>query len=198
MSSQAPSGLRRTVAPTFPAIDVASLKGHGEIVHNDDNAILADYIEAATDYAERVQERCLRLSTWQAVYDCFPSSGVFYVPMPRLVAVTSIAYVASGGTNTTLATSYYTVDAISEPGRVALAYGQTWPQTRDQIAAVTMTYTAGYASAALIPARTRQAIRMLAAHWYENREAVVVGESVANVPLSVNDLLNEDRLVSYR
>lgn len=198
MTSSVQRGLRRTVAPTFLPVDVAGLKRQAGINVNDDNELLQEYVEAAADFAENYQERCLRQSTWQAVYDGFPSCGVFYVPKPRLVSVSFVKYLDAAGTLTTLATSCYTTDIISEPGRIALKYGQVWPTTLDQIASVTVEFVAGYASAAAIPARTRQAIRALASHWYECREPVVVGESVANVPLSVTDLLNEDKFLSYR
>ncbi len=40
-----------------------------------------------------------------------------------------------------------------------------------------------------IPKRMRQAIMMLVAHWFANREAVVIGTITAQVPLGVDTLL---------
>lgn len=39
------------------------------------------------------------------------------------------------------------------------------------------------------PADVRQAVLMLAAHWYENREAILVGIGAEAVPLGYSDLL---------
>jgi uncharacterized phiE125 gp8 family phage protein len=183
------------VAPTFAAISNAACRLHCRVTTNDENALLDDYIESATDFAETYQNRCLRTSTWQAVYDYFPDE--LYLPNPPLQSAT-IAYLDSAGVSQALATTVYTVDAISQPGRIALKYTQSWPVTYGQIAAVTVTFVAGYTSAALIPARTKQAIRIIASHWYENREPIVVGMAVNTVPLSVIDLLDQDKFVSYR
>lgn len=201
---QSPRGIKRIVAPTFLAVEVASLKLHGRIDADDENVLIADYIEAATNFVESQQNRCLRLSTWQAVYDSFPPDGVFYIDNPPLVALVTdddydgITYVDSDGDTQVLAAASYVVDAISQPGRVALAYGQVWPTIRSQIGSIVLTYTAGYATAAEIRATTRQAIRVLAQHLYEFREPIVTGTIVAAVPMSVMDMIHEDKLMAYR
>jgi uncharacterized phage protein (predicted DNA packaging) len=40
-----------------------------------------------------------------------------------------------------------------------------------------------------LPATLDEAVLQLAAHWYENREAVLVGASSAEVPFGVRDLI---------
>lgn len=193
-----PRGLRRTVAPTFRAIDLVQLKQQSRIDGDDEDMLLIEYIEAATDFVERDQGRALLQSTWQAVYDEWPDCGVFYLPNPPLISVSSITYLDESGASQTLSSSVYSVDAVSQPGRVSLAYGQSWPVILSQQAAITVTFLAGYSSAANVPQRTKQAIRILAGHWFKCREPVVIGASVANVPLSVTELLEPDRILSYR
>lgn len=190
-------GLKRTVAPIFQPLKVLDIKQSGRIDDNGEIRLIHEYIDAATDYAQDHQNRCLCQSTWQAVYDSFPSCGVFYLERPPLVSVTSVTYLDLNGDTQTLATSVYKVDAVSEPGRVALKYGQIWPQIRREIAAVTITYVAGFTAAASIKPATRQAIRVLAQHCYEYREPIVDGR-IANVPISVMEMLDVDRFVSYR
>lgn len=186
------------MAPTLRAVDLNSFKLHARIDFDDQDVLLDQYIDAATDYAEEYQGRCWRLSTWQAVYDSFPCDGVFHLPMPRLIGVSSIVTKDYAGANQTLSSSRYVVDTVSEPGRVALAIGQYWPTLGSVIGAITITFTAGFSDVADIPARTKQAIRMLATHWFLNRETVAIGTIVAEVPLAVMDLLEADRLLSYR
>lgn len=202
-----PRGLKRTVAPTIKAIELSAFKKHAKVDLADEDDLLLEYIEAATDYVQDEQQRALCLSTWQAVYDCFPSSGVFYVPRPPLahgVVVETvpqeveITYLDSSGDEQTLPESYYVVDTISEPGRISLANGQTWPSTLNQPGAVTLTFPAGHTTADEMKASTRQAIRVLAHHWYMHREPIVIGASVQSVPLSVQDMIDQDKFVSYR
>lgn len=48
-----------------------------------------------------------------------------------------------------------------------------------------------------VPADLQQAVLMLAAHFYENREATLVGISAEDVPLGVWDILNQHREWSF-
>lgn len=44
-----------------------------------------------------------------------------------------------------------------------------------------------------VPADLRLAVQMLAAHWFENREATIVGVSAAPLPLGFDDLIRPHR-----
>ena len=44
-----------------------------------------------------------------------------------------------------------------------------------------------------VPEDLKEAIRQLAAHWYENREATVAGLSLSTVPLGVEEIVRERR-----
>ncbi len=48
-----------------------------------------------------------------------------------------------------------------------------------------------------VPADLRQAVLMLVGHFYENREATLVGISADEVPLGVWDILNQHREWSF-
>ncbi|MBJ6131528.1 phage gp6-like head-tail connector protein [Ochrobactrum sp. Q0168] len=44
-----------------------------------------------------------------------------------------------------------------------------------------------------VPASLKQAILMIAGHWYENREATIVGIAAATLPLGVMNILRNHR-----
>lgn len=48
-----------------------------------------------------------------------------------------------------------------------------------------------------IPADLEEAVLQLVAHWYENREGVVVGVNAQVLPHSINDVINEYRNWSF-
>lgn len=51
-----------------------------------------------------------------------------------------------------------------------------------------------YSSAeAVVPEKAKIAIQSLACHWYEQREPVTIGASVANVPVHVRSLMAQLR-----
>ena len=88
--------------------------------------------------------------------------------------MTSVKYKNSAGTETTMTVdTQYIVDADSNVGRIVLPYGITWPSfTAYTVNPITITYVAGYTD---IPKAIKQSILLLAAYWYEHREAITTG-----------------------
>ena len=86
------------------------------------------------------------------------------------------------------------MDSKSQPGRVSLAYGKSWPaDTLRPTNGVCITFVAGYGSAAsAVPATACYAILLLMGHYYENREAAS-STQVYQAPLSVDALLWQER-----
>jgi len=78
------------------------------------------------------------------------------------------------------------VDASSsEIGLVALAWNRFWPITRSSINSVVIQFAAGYGDAADdVPQVIRQGILIEVSNLYENREDVVVGQSISMLSLS--------------
>src|SRR5690606_1240366 len=103
-------------------------------------------------------------------------------------------YTLADGTVETLDESWYIVDTDSEPGAIHLAPGVSWPSGQLMPGMpIRIEYTAGYGAAEKVPERVKQAMLLLIAHWYENREAVVVGAVGRSVELAVDALLGQDR-----
>jgi uncharacterized phiE125 gp8 family phage protein len=72
-----------------------------------------------------------------------------------------------------------------EIGRVALAWTQSWPITRFSINSVVIQFVAGYGDAAQdVPQVIRQGILIEISNLYENREDIVVGQSLSMLSLS--------------
>lgn len=185
-----PYGLVQLSGPAVEPVSLADLKSHRRIGHALDDDLLAALIKAARQYVETATQRALVTQTWQLLLDEFPGvdDGII-LPKPRLQAVTAVTYVDGNGDTQTLAASKYSVDTRRDPGWLVPAYAEEWPETREQINAVTVSFRAGYGDAAAdVPEGLRQAILLLAGHWYEHREAVAAG-ALAQVPLAVDSLI---------
>ncbi len=133
--------------------------------------------------------------------DDFPLSTESIRPLRSpLSSVTSIGYVDSNGDSQTFSSDDYDVDTTSEPGRIALAYGEVWPTTRSDINAITLTYVAGYgATAASVPEGIKTAIKQLVCHWYDHRETVTISNVVPReIPLAVNALLWPYKVLEFK
>ncbi len=186
----------KTVEPATEPITLAEARAHLRVDDTTENDYITALITVAREHVESLTDRQLITATYALRLDDFPrrSCDIIRPPRPRLIAVSSITYVDTAGDTQTLAAADYQVDAVSEPCRILPAYGLTWPSTRSQLNAVTITYTAGYGAAAVVPKAIKQAILMLVAHWFENREPVVVGTITSEVPMTVKALLGPYRV----
>lgn len=137
--------------------------------------------------------RALLTQSWAWRLDAWPASGALEVPLPPLQSVTHIKYLDASGVEQTWDAANYQVDPYATPGRIVIGRDATFPALRDggQINQVTITFVAGYgALATAVPQPIRQAIHLLASHWYENRVLVqFVTGSMVEVPLTVRHLL---------
>lgn len=187
-----------TVQPTAEPVSLIEVKDWLRVDTDDENDLLQGLLRAARLEAEKVLRRQLMRATWRYTLDAFPASDAILLPFPPLYTVGSVYYTDANGTSTLLsAATYYTVDTYAEPGRILLNYDQVWPQTRDTTDAVVITFTAGYASALLIPESVKTGIKMCVAHWFEYREPIITGTIVASIPMSVEALWSQARIMEF-
>lgn len=170
-----------TPAP-FAPVSVAELQSHTVVEHNDDDDLLAIYIDAATAQVQADTGRAIVKQQWQADLECFPA--VIYLPKPPLLAVESVKYYDTDGTQQTLDPAAYQVSAVGIVGRLAPAPGLSWPSVQaGRFNGVVVVYQAGHVDVVAgvgqsdAPAQLCQAIYLLAAHFYENREATTPGNA---------------------
>jgi uncharacterized phiE125 gp8 family phage protein len=156
--------------PTEEPIDLDEAKKH--LIMEDDEArdddLLYAYIQAARRHCESFLGRALITQTWDLYLDAFPD-GDIAIPLPPLQSVTHVKYKDTAGTLQTLAASTYIVDTVSTPGRIALAYGQSWPSTYSEIQAVQIRFVCGYGLASAVPQNIKHAILLKLTGLYENR-----------------------------
>lgn len=159
-----------------------------------EDTLLTGFIVAAREFAEGYQNRAFITQTWDLFLDEFPVWAI-QVPLPPLQSVTSITYYDTAGAAHVVDPAIYQVDTAGVWGRLAPVYGQTWPtDLLRSLSGVAVRFVSGYgAAAADVPERVKTAIKLLAGHLYENREATDVKEH-PEVPFAVKALLGLDRL----
>lgn len=120
-----------------------------------------------------------------------------YLELPRgeTSSLTSVKYIDPDGVQQTLDPSVTSLDNITMPARLRLAYGQSWPMTRDQWDAVRIQYVVGWASASAVPMPVKQAMLLIISQLYENRTPEVATRALQKVDFSVDALLQPYRLV---
>ena len=177
--------------PATEPITLDEAKEHLRVDVTDEDDYIEGLIRAARQYAETTfthrafieQELRLTLNRW-------PVDRYLELPRPPLISVTSITYTDEDGTADTLtAGTDYLVDTAAN--RLVLRNGVYWPTvTLQESGAISIVYLAGYGDRASdVPEEIRHALKILVGHWYENREPVVIGSIVGNIPMSAEALL---------
>lgn len=167
-------GLTVYAAPSAEPISLDEALVHCRIDGNEETGLLLASIVAARRQAETVTGCALVTQTLDYTLDAFPCWEL-EVPKGPLQSVTAITYVDTDGVTQTLSSALYQVDATDERGIITPAWGQSWPTTRQQLAAVKVRYVAGYGAANAVPQEIKQWMLVQIAHWYRNREAAVDG-----------------------
>lgn len=182
-------GLELTSSPAA-AVSTAEAKKHLEIAtsNTDHDSHIDRLIAAATATVQSATARQLVSASYKVHVDSFADE--ILIPVVPLQTVTAVKYLDTSGAEQTLATSVYRVITTTEPGRVILKEGQAWPGTYTEPHSVTVELTAGYST---VPEQAKQAILLLVAHWFENREAVVTGTITAELPLAAKHLIDQLR-----
>lgn len=191
-------GLTLLIPPAAEPMTTAEAKLHLREDDASQDTLILSLIIAARDYVERFTRRALIKQTWRLSIDEFPCNGRIRLPMPQLLAVKSVKYTDLSGAEATLPADQYVVDTASLPGKIDRAYGVIWPSTLCVPNAVRVEFDCGYGeSPASIPEGLKAAMKLLIGNWYENREAVNVGNIVTPMPMAAESLLWSYRVLEF-
>lgn len=194
-------GLRQITEPTEWPITLAEGKAHLRVDYTDDDDMIEELIKSATDYCDGPTGflgRALIEQTWELVLDAFPDDDEeIKIPMPPLIEVESVKYDDAAGDEQTMSTADYTVDNVSEPGWV-LPVG-SWPSTFDGVNAVRIRFRCGYLDSSSppvenVPGSIKAAIKLILGNLYANRETIILGQTVYEIPLTAERLLRKHRI----
>lgn len=198
----------------------AKLWARVDTSYTTDDALITALITAARQHIETIACRALITQTWDYFLDCFPygglsplrwtygspfaasvprwtqafPSGELALPYPTLQSVTFLKYTDDTGTVQTLDPTLYQVDTARIPGRIVPAYGQVWPTARAQPNAVQVRFQSGFgASGSSVPEPLKDAIKVLVATWYGQRETLAPG-TIGTIPAVLDVLINQYRV----
>lgn len=161
--------------PASEAVTLAELKAHLRILHADEDVLIQSLGAAATGYLDGwkgILGRAIMPQTWR---DEFPGWGCLRLSLPDVSDVV-VSYVDAAGDSFPAAEFELFGDAL---GPYVEASGPSAKLVRVE-------YTCGLPAAQL--AVIRVAIKMLVAHWYDNRSAVAT-TATDQMPLAFTALI---------
>lgn len=162
----------------------ADLKAQARIDGSEEDSLLDAYIGAACDHVAAIIGRQLRSEVWS--WSFANPSGAVVLPLAPVQSVDVLTYLDKDGAQQSLSVADF--DLIADVDRPVLQpkSGVVWPATAIRPDAITVRMTVGMAT---LPAALRVAILLLASHWVQNREAVVLAGSPVELPLAVSALV---------
>ncbi len=174
---------------TPPAAEPLSLidaKAFLRVEHGDDDALIAALIAAARGHVEAFARCALVAQTWRLTLDRWPESGRIRPRIGPLQALAAARLRDDGGGETALEVGSFVVDRAT--GEIAAPPWALPPPPR-AAAGIELDLDVCFGAAADVPPMLAQALRMLVAHWYENRGLIAIGQSVAMMPASINAMI---------
>lgn len=169
--------LVRTADAASEPVSTADMKAHLRVESSvsADDSYIDTLVKAARQYLEEVIGISLLTQTWRYSFDQWYAWEFSLPRAAPLQSVSSIKYYDVDNVQQTLDAATYQVDTDAFPGHLRPNWGQVWPSVYYRMAAIQITFVAGYADATAVPATLANAIKFLVGHWYENRASVEVG-----------------------
>lgn len=156
-----------TAAPTEEPLSLDDAKAHLNVLHDDDDDLIASHLAAARSHVETATGTRLCTQTVTARTDNW--CDLARLPVAPVRALTSIAYVDAAGGAQTLSPSVYDARLEGLEPTVVLNAGRVWP-ARAPGSLITVTAEVGYGEAADQPQAVVQALKLLIAGFYADRE----------------------------
>jgi uncharacterized phiE125 gp8 family phage protein len=203
--------VRELTAPPYEPVTLAQARDWARVdTAEGQDDVLRMLIKAMRRYAENKTGRVFIPRTFQAITPdicVVDGRNGFVLPYPPLISVESIYYYDTDGTDTLLAASQYDVHTWREPGIVVEEWDSTWPSYRREPDAWRISFTAGYSPGSpndergyqdSLPDDLKTWIHARIATLYENREQIITGTIVSDLPYHFADGLLDSLMVGDR
>lgn len=163
----------------------------------DDDALLSLYIKAATARGEHLTRRQFVAATYDLTVNSWASTERINLPRPPAQSIVSITAIAVDGgektidadefnlIQTSLISHVEPVEKWPEAARIVIRFVTGWPITGDSEEGYTAT----------TPADVQSWILIRVAGLYENREPVIIGQTVNELPADFVDGLLDAHVV---
>ena len=181
----------RVTAPAAVPVSLSEAKAHLRVEHTDDDAIIGRIVDAAVGHLDGwsgVLGRCLVTQTWRVSFRDF-DGRMLRLPFADVSAIEAVVYRDADDVEQTVDPSDYALNEDAQGSYLFMSAGFDRPAVFHRPDAVTVRFVAGYGDATAVPAALKAAMLLHIGHMYENRESVVIGQSVTGLPMAYDALV---------
>ena len=172
-------------------LTLADIKEFLRVDSSDEDSTITALLGAAVAWVEDYCNRSFTAGASATFHlERFRNAALAYGPVK---GITEIKYDDTTGTEQTLDSSKYYMGAATNNS--TMLYFVNTPDVETYNAhPIRVKVTVGSAASDT----AKHAVKMLVAHWYENRRAVVTGTTPVQVPMAVESLLSVERIIDHR
>jgi len=171
--------------PAVEPVGVPEMRAFLRLEHADEDALIGALLRAARLVIEATTRLVILEQSWRIALERVPTDGVVRLPLAPILAVSEVRAFDAANAATTLATADWRLERRSDPARITLSGAAL-----EAAGAIEIDLSAGWgATVDAAPAPLVQAIRLLAAHWFENRGDGPPQTETASLPLDVAALI---------
>lgn len=146
------------------------VKDYLQETESDNDALINQLIESATDWIERKINRCLMTTVFEQYLSVWPACNLVRIKWNPVQTLTSVKYVDANGDEQTISSSNYATWIRDEVMYISFNDDYTWPTTKTVPDAFKIRFTAGYNPPDRIPAPIKNALLLRIRKAYDNRQ----------------------------
>lgn len=179
------------------------VKAHLRIETSDDDALIETYIRAAAREFERQTSRGLYPAHYAWRLDSWPKDGE-ELPFGPVRSVDRLTWIDSAGNEQEVDGAEWSYALSDRGARLCYETGFSAPRPGRPLNGIAVWFSAGHDPAGYqatesearlqLPQTAVSALLLLVGHWYQNREAVNVGNLVTQLPLGAVMLMSGLRI----
>ena len=182
--------------PALEPVSLDEVKAHLRIDHVDEDVLIASLVSAARVHLETMLGLSFITQQWMLVLDNWSVGHSLPLPLGPVQQITGINLYDADDQASVIASSDYSLDAISQPPRLVWRASSPRPVPGRAHNGIEISLTTGFGPAANdVPQPLRQAILLLVTHWYEHREPVGLANEIKEIPQMITMLTNSYRRV---
>jgi len=173
--------------PATEPLSLEDMKTHLRLTTSDDDSSVSQLLVAARHALEARGGLAFMPQAWRYALDrkLIDNTPDVLLPLSPIKSIDAIKVVLRDGEHIALDSDQYTAQT-GTIGRVR--FHTTLPAQARALGGLAIDFTAGHDTISLIPAELRHAIRLLTAHFFENRESASEAR-VFSIPRSIDALI---------